>query len=88
MLCDTCKNKGCCGLYSDVEDLKAELISCKKYIYSPVEEVKVKTPEYAVEVVRCSNCVDLKADVDGAYCDRTKARVRFDDYCSYGERRR
>ena len=44
------------------------------------------------EVVRCRNCVALKASVDGAYCDRLsstwdKCYVRFDDFCSYGERK-
>jgi hypothetical protein len=53
------------------------------------KDIAEKQPTADVaEVVRCSRCVDLKAGVDGAYCDRTKHYVRFDDFCSYGERRR
>ena len=52
--------------------------------YAPTADV--------AEVVRCSQCVNLRASSDGAYCNRLsstwdKCYVRFDDYCSYGEKR-
>lgn len=40
-----------------------------------------------VEVIRCKECVKkLRSGMGNYMCARTRENIRFDDFCSYGER--
>jgi hypothetical protein len=64
--------------------------NAERYFLNLLEE---QPAEDVVEVVRCLHCQHFKTNVNKEnYCDIhstiwDKFYVRYDDYCSYGERR-
>ena len=53
--------------------------------YRVAERLLAKQEECSKELVPCNNCKHY--EMDCGYCEHTGATCKFDDFCSYGERR-